>query len=309
MLTFGNRMLAQTKFALIPYPHTVEEIDGVADFSKGYFLEGGDDMLAYLNKEISQFLHAKPNKTGVKIKLLLDKGFEGPTEGYQITVEPNTVLIRANARNGLFYAIQTLKQLGLQYGAKIPSVRIIDQPKFGWRAYMLDEGRYFQGKETVLKLLDEMALLKLNTFHWHLTDDGGWRIEIKKYPLLTKIGSKRDSLQTNHDGQKWDSNTFDGKEHAGYYTQEEIKEIVAYTKARNIQIIPEINMPGHASAAVASYAWLGTTKQQIKVPVKFGVVSTVFDVTDPEVIQFLHDVLGEVSALFPSSVIHIGGMR
>jgi len=306
-LFVGQEAIAQSKIGLIPYPDSLEAIDGVADFSSGFNFVGDKILKDYGQKELTKFLHSRPDKRGLKIDLQLSKDFSGSNEAYLLTIEPKQVTIRANAVNGLFYGIQSLKQLGLQYGTQVPCLRIIDQPRFAWRAYMLDEGRYFQGKKAVMKLLDEMALLKLNTFHWHLTDDAGWRIEIKKYPQLTKIGSERDSSQTNDQGKKWDSKTSDRKKHAGYYSQAEIREIVAYAKDRNIQVIPEISMPGHASAAVASYPWLGASKKPIKVPTKFGVVSTVFDVSDPKVIQFLKDVLTEVAGLFPASVMHIGG--
>lgn len=180
---------------------------------------------------------------------------------------------------------------------------ITDYPAFSWRAFMLDEGRYFKGKEVVFRLLDEMARLKMNVFHWHLTDDQGWRIEIKKYPKLTEVGAWRDSSEINHFG----SNIFDGKPHGGFYTQEEIKEVVAYAEKRHIMVVPEIEMPGHASAAIASYPWLGTSGKQIKVPGKFGVQYDIFNVADLRVIQFLEDVMDEMIALFPAPVFHIGG--
>ena len=149
----------------------------------------------------------------------------------------------------------------------IQRASVSDYPVFSWRAFMLDEGRYFKGKDVVLKLLDEMSQLKMNTFHWHLTNDQGWRIEIKKYPKLTEIGAFRDSSEINHFG----SDVYDGKRHGGFYTQEDIKEIVDYASKRHITIVPEVSMPGHASAAIASYPWLGTSGKQIKVPGKFGV--------------------------------------
>ena len=180
---------------------------------------------------------------------------------------------------------------------------LTDYPVFSWRAFMLDEGRYFKGKEVVFDLLDEMAALKMNVFHWHLTDDQGWRIEIKKYPKLTEIGAWRDSSEIDHFG----SNRYDGRRHGGFYTQEEIKEVVDYAAKRNITVIPEIEMPGHASAAIAAYPWLGTSGKQIKVPGKFGVQYDIFNVADPRVIHFLNDVMDEVISLFPAPIFHVGG--
>lgn len=243
------------------------------------------------------------------IRLVIDKkaGRELGPEGYRLQVNQDQILLTAPSDKGIFYGIQTLRQLipanADNNAYAIGCVSIQDKPRFSWRAFMLDEGRYFKGASVVKQLLDEMALLKMNVFHWHLTDDQGWRIEIKKYPLLTTIGSKRDSTQSGH----WNSPTFDGKVHQGFYTQEQIKDIIRYAAERHITIIPEIEMPGHSSAAIAAYPWLGCTGKQIKVPGTFGVHYDVFDVTNPKVITFLEDVLQEVLTLFPSKVIHIGG--
>ncbi len=232
-------------------------------------------------------------------------------EAYQLLVMPKKIEIKATDKAGYFYAVKTLEQLlTLDTDATtqeetwlIPCVTINDEPRFKWRAYMLDEARYFHGEAFVKKMLDEMALLKMNTFHWHLTDDAGWRIEIKKYPLLTEIGGFR----TDSEIGTWKSGKTSGKPHGGFYTQEQIKNIVAYAQDRNITIIPEFEMPGHSSAAIAAYTWLGTAGKDIDVPVKFGRHYDNYDVTKPEVEQFVKDVLTELFELFPSKVIHIGG--
>lgn len=239
------------------------------------------------------------------ITLNLDTSFMSEKEdGYFINVG-NTVEIKAASAKGIFYGIQTLRQLINKTGGNciVPKVTINDYPAFSWRAFMLDEARAFKGKEVVLGLLDEMARLKLNVFHWHLTDDQGWRIEIKKYPELTKVGAWRDSTQIG--GYK--GTTFDGVRHGGYYTQKEIKEVIAYAAKRHILVVPEFEMPGHESAAIAAYPWLGTTGKEIKVPGRFGVQYEVMDVTSPQVRTFVEDVLDEIIALFPSPIIHIGG--
>ncbi|RKD86382.1 beta-N-acetylhexosaminidase [Mangrovibacterium diazotrophicum] len=235
-----------------------------------------------------------------------------PSEGYELNVNANCVEISASDNTGWFYAIQSLKQLlppndgvSAVNDISIPGVSIKDSPRFPWRAFMLDESRYFKGADQVKMLLDEMASLKMNIFHWHLVDDQGWRIEIKKYPLLTEIGSKRESTQVGP--LKWESPIQSGETHEGYYTQDEIKEIINYAAQRHITIVPEIEMPGHSSAAIASYPWLGTAKDEIEVPIRFGVGTDVYDLSDPKVYQFLTDVLDEVIELFPSMVIHIGG--
>ena len=234
-------------------------------------------------------------------------------EAYELIVSKSGIQIIASNNTGWFYGIQSLLQLFPELpdslegvsSVKIPAVTIKDAPRFSWRAFMLDEARYFKGMEQVKMLLDEMALLKMNVFHWHLTDDQGWRIEIKKYPLLTQIASKRKSTQVGP--LKWESPIQSAEPHKGFYTQQEIKEIVKYAKERHITIVPEIEMPGHSSAAIAAYPWLGTAKQEIEVPIVFGVGTDVYDVSDPKVKQFLTDVLDEVIAMFPSKVIHIGG--
>ena len=232
-------------------------------------------------------------------------------EAYELIVSKSGIQIIASNNTGWFYGIQSLLQLFPELpdslvgvsSVKIPAVTIKDAPRFSWRAFMLDEARYFKGMEQVKMLLDEMALLKMNVFHWHLTDDQGWRIEIKEYPLLTQVASKRKSTQVG----SWGSPVQSAEEHSGFYNQEEIKEIVQYAKDRHITIVPEIEMPGHSSAAIAAYPWLGTAKQEIEVPIVFGVGTDVYDVSEPKVKQFLTDVLDEVMLMFPSKVIHIGG--
>ncbi len=234
-------------------------------------------------------------------------------EAYELNVTKGGIVLTASNATGWFYGVQSLIQLlpGTSDASEnttsleIQEIHIKDSPRFKWRAFMLDEGRHFKGMDQVKMLLDEMAFLKMNVFHWHLVDDQGWRIEIKKYPLLTEIGSKRKSTQVGP--LMWDSPIQSAEPHEGFYTQEEIKELIRYAEERHITIVPEIEMPGHSTAAIASYSWLGTAKKEIEVPIRFGVGLDVYDVSDPKVYQFLTDVLDEVMALFPSEVIHIGG--
>ncbi len=230
------------------------------------------------------------------------------SEGYQFAVNNKSVTITGSSEAGVFYGIQTLRQLlpvdlTSIKSLSVPVLTIEDQPRFSWRAFMLDDSRHFHGMEQVKKLLDQMALLKMNVFQWHLTDDQGWRIEIKKYPRLTQVGAFRKDTQTGW----YKSDTRSGEPHGGFYTQEQIKEVIAYASERQIKIVPEIEMPGHASAAIAAYPWLGTIGQLTEVPVTFGKLPDSFNVSDPKVYQFLEDVLEEVMALFPSEIIHIGG--
>lgn len=287
---------------LLPYPNQIFIQKNTINLSKGLKVSNGI-YSSYLKDQL--LLNNVPYDKGVKVifeKSNLDTLGE---EGYQLIAKNNKISILSNTKAGTFYGIQTLLQL-TKLGA-VQELEIIDKPQFKWRAYMLDEGRYFQGKEVVKYILNEMAHLKMNVFHWHLTDDAGWRIEIKKYPLLTQIGSKRDSTQINYQGKKWGSEVFDGVPHRGFYTQDDIKEIVAYAKNLNIKIVPEIAMPGHASAAIASYPFLGSSKQPIRVPEKFGVGKDIFNPASPKTITFIHDVLKEVSDLFPGDIIHTGG--
>ena len=226
-------------------------------------------------------------------------------EGYLLEVNDQAIVISGSDNKGIFYGIQTLRQLISQEDGKlfVKGVRIEDRPQFKWRAFMLDESRYFHGEAFVKQMLDQMALLKMNVFHWHLTDDAGWRIEIKKYPKLTEVGAYRKDTEIG----TWGSGKTSGEPHGGFYSQEQIKDIVAYAAQRNITVVPEFEMPGHSSAAIAAYSWLGTAAHEIEVPVKFGRHYDNYDVTKPEVVQFIKDVLLEMFELFPSEVIHIGG--
>lgn len=246
---------------------------------------------------------------GIVLKLDENLTDELGSEGYLLEVEKKAIKITGSNQAGLFYGIQTLRQLlppDLSEGAgelSLSNVKIKDKPRFGWRAFMLDEARYFKGMDQVKKLLDQMALLKMNVFHWHLTDDQGWRIEIKKYPKLTRIGSTRKDSQIGG----WNSKERSGKLHSGFYTQEQIKEIIAYATERHINIVPEIEMPGHASAAIAAYPWLGTIGELKETPVIFGKLPDSYNVSNPKVYAFIENVLSEIMALFPGKTIHIGG--
>jgi hexosaminidase len=260
-----------------------------------------------LSLEATEFQSLKKNAINFKVDENLTN------EGYELTISDQGITICALDERGWFYAVQSLIQYcssnayfsKYEKTIKIKEITIKDAPRFKWRAFMLDEARHFKGMDQVKMLLDEMALLKMNVFHWHLVDDQGWRIEIKKYPKLTKIGSKRKSTQIGP--LEWESPIQSAEPHEGFYTQDQIKEVIKYAKERHITIVPEIEMPGHSTAAIASYPWLGTSKEEIEVPIKFGVGKDVYDVTNPKVTQFLTDVLDEVMALFPSEVIHIGG--
>jgi len=310
-------LCAQRLFALdiIPCPLLVEEKTGVFDLGRSagilYSVNCRQEaafLHDILEKEYHLSVPVRTSGAAGSIVCTVDGALIGRMgkEGYDLTVSPNKVQVRAASSAGVFYAIQTLRQL-ITDGHSVPCCHIFDKPRFAWRSFMLDEGRYFKGEHVVKQLLDQMALLKMNVFHWHLTDDQGWRIEIKKYPLLTTIGSKRDSTQQGVWPSGWGSTVYDGVPHEGYYTQQQIKALVRYAAERHITVVPEIEMPGHASAAIAAYPFLGADNKPIRVPVKFGVQYNVFNVADPKVLRFIGDVLDEVMTLFPSKVIHIGG--
>ncbi len=248
--------------------------------------------------------------------LTLDEGLTHlGDEGYSLTVTPSQVTARAAQPAGLFYAAQSLRQLlppeifsatpveGIAW--TLPCVEIEDVPRFGWRGAMLDVCRHFMPKEFVLRYIDLLALHKLNIFHWHLTEDQGWRIEIKKYPRLTDVGAwRKETLvgRLQHDAEM----TFDGVPHGGCYTQDEIREVVAYAQARHVTVVPEIEMPGHAQAAIAAYPELGNLTEPLEVRTYWGISDNVFNVEE-STIAFLQNVLDEVLDLFPSEFIHVGG--
>jgi len=239
----------------------------------------------------------------------------GP-EGYELTVAPDSVVIRAPAQAGLFYGVQTLFQLlppeifssnRVQNVAwQIPCVRIEDWPRFKWRGILFDVSRHFFSKSEVETLLDAMALHKLNTFHWHLTDDHGWRIEIKKYPKLTRIGAWRPSAGFGFDPKASDKYGPDGR-YGGFYTQDDIRDVVKYAAARHITIVPEIEMPGHSTAALAAYPQYSCTGGPFEPLMTAGIFNGIYDPSKEETFQFLGDVLKEVGQLFPGKYIHVGG--
>src|SRR5437667_9680071 len=238
--------------------------------------------------------------------------------GSRLSVSATHIRIQAYRPAGVFYGVETLRQLlppDIFRAAPVtavlwtvPAVEIEDMPRFAWRGAHLDVSRSFMPKEFVKKYIDLLALHKLNRFHWHLTDDQGWRIEIKKYPLLTSIGAwRRQSLvgqqRAYADTTQW---VYDKIPHGGFYTQDDVREIVAYAQARFITVVPEIEMPGHAQAAIAAYPWLGNTGEQLEVLTHWGVDANILNPSD-SAIHFMQDVLTEVLALFPSHWIHTGG--
>lgn len=235
-------------------------------------------------------------------------------EKYTLSVQSDLIEITGGSQKGVFYAIQTLRQMlpvALEQNqtsidkVKINQCHIEDYPRFGYRGLHLDVSRHFFNVEEVKRYIDLMVLHKMNTFHWHLTDDQGWRIEIKQYPKLTEIGSKREHTLIGHGGKT--PFQYDGKPHEGFYTQEEIREVIDYAEKRQIRIIPEIEMPGHALAALASYPEMGCTGGPYKVASRWGIFEDAFCAGNDKTFVFLENILTEVAALFPGEYIHIGG--
>ena len=249
---------------------------------------------------------------GNDIQFIIDTTIEH-NEGYSLKILPNTIEVKAKTDQGAFYAVQSLRQLlppEFENGSfiaeqvKLPCVTITDAPQFKYRGMHLDVGRHMFSVDFIKKYIDALSMLKMNTFHWHLTEDQGWRIEIKKYPKLQEIAAYRDETLIGHYSDQ--PHQFDGKKYGGYYTQNQIKEIVAYAEAHFVTVIPEIELPGHSQAAIAAYPELGCIGEQVEVATKWGIFEEIYCTKD-ETFNFLEDVLDEVLELFPSEYIHIGG--
>lgn len=253
---------------------------------------------------------------GKPIVFQAHKGGRCGPEGYMLSVKPDRVTVEAETPKGYYYAVQTLLQLlptaafspkmvpGVSW--TMPACQILDRPRYEYRGLMLDVCRHFMPVASVKKFIDLLARHKMNTFHWHLTDDQGWRIEIKKYPKLTQIGATRTETMVGHYGENYPFK-FDGQPHGGFYTQEQIKDVVRYATARHVTVIPEIELPGHALAAIAAYPELSCEPAK---PYEVGKIWGVYDdvyCPSEKTFTFLQDVLTETMALFPSKYIHIGG--
>lgn len=234
---------------------------------------------------------------------------DGGKEAYTINVSSDGILVRAVAPEGIYRATRTLlKSVGTEKTSSVefPSAEVSDWPRFGYRGLMLDVSRHFSDVEMVKRTIDMLALHQLNIFHWHLTDDQGWRIEIKSHPELTEVGAWRDDTVVGRYLGGTDYPT-DGKRHGGFYTQEQIREIVAYAKERYIEIIPEIDLPGHTSAVLAAYPQLGCEDKEYKVANRWGVIRDVLCAGNPASLDLFKDIMDEVCDLFPGKYIHLGG--
>jgi hexosaminidase len=279
-----------------------EDLKIVGEFFKSYVEEGSS----------IKFNNASKNSINFKIDISISND-----EGYELKITNDEILISAKTQKGAFYAFQSLKQLlptdfenSNESEFAIQCLEIRDAPRFGYRGMHLDVARHFFSVDFIKKYIDLMAMLKMNTFHWHLTEDQGWRIEIKKYPKLQEIAAYRNETLIGHYSDQ--PHKFDGKKYGGFYTQEEIKDVVKYALERQITVIPEIEMPGHAQAAIAAYPELGCTSsssvkgKQVEVATKWGVFDEIYCPKE-STFKFLEDVIDEVVDLFPGKYIHIGG--
>ncbi|MEH6764322.1 MAG: family 20 glycosylhydrolase [Aequorivita antarctica] len=311
-------IFSQNETALIPKPQSIQLKSGNFNFDETttiYFEPEFEIAGNFLNEF---FL----NGAGFQLKntlkddaeIVIKKDASQAAEGYWLDISDSKISIKASDKSGAFYAVQTLRQLlpiALEQkqskentGFILPQVTISDFPKFVYRGMHLDCARHFFDKEFIKKYIANLALLKMNYFHWHLTDDQGWRIEIKKYPKLTSKGGFRDETLIGHYNDQ--PQKFDGKRYGGFYTQEDIKEVVAFAAKYNITVIPEIEMPGHAQAAISAYPELGCTGKQIPVATTWGVFEDIF-CPNEQTFTFLENVLSEVMPIFPGEYIHIGG--
>jgi hexosaminidase len=297
---------------VVPEPAFVEALIGRVD-ADTVWISAEDTSLffsrAYLQNHLKKYvaitsrLSATGNRIhGIPIVLKLDESFKNPS-AYMLQAMPGRIEIRGNG-SGVFYGVQTLIQLFSQGKPNdIPACLIIDSARFSWRGLHLDVGRHFQPVSFIKQYLDWMALHKLNSFHWHLTEDQGWRIEIKKFPELTQTGSRRKQTLIGPYG----TGMYDGTPHGGFYTQAEIRDIVQYATERQITIVPEIEMPGHSLAALSAYPELGCTGGPYQVMETWGVSDEVMCAGSERTFEFLEQVLSEVMDLFPGTVLHVGG--
>ena len=295
--------------SLIPQPVQLARTDGAFAIDARTVLVAGDAesrrtalwLAAQIKRSRGLDLRVVDKAGGAPaIVLRRDANVKAQPEGYVLDVDAQGARIAARDGDGLFHGAVTLWQLLTQEDAKagVPFVHVEDAPRFAWRGLMLDSARHFQSVEEIRALIDQMALHKLNVLHWHLTDDQGWRIEIKRYPELTRIGAWRTPPGAGKDGEP--------ARYGGFYTQDEIRAMVAYAAERHITIVPELDMPGHAQAAVASYPELGVTGKRPPVSVDWGVHTYLYNVDDATFV-FMQHVLDEVMTLFPSRYIHVGG--
>ncbi len=315
-LIITGAVLAQQNH-LLPKPTHYARHDGHLRFGKTIALhymatDLSPEAVTHLKNSIPKSIDLKvqDDADAQIIRLSLDTNGFKTSEGYRLAVAEDGIAIYGGGEAGLFYGLQSLLQLiepvdSANTAWQLPYLRVDDEPRFQYRGAMLDVSRHFFRIDQLKHWLDILAYFKINTFHWHLTDDQGWRIEIKKYPELQKVAAFRKETLIGH--KKELPHRFDGQRYGGYYTQAQVKELVAYARSKQITVIPEIEMPGHARAALAAYPQLGCTGGPYETAMFWGIFDDVYCAGKEETFQFLEDVLSEVIPLFPGPYIHIGG--
>lgn len=289
----GDEPFELTPSTTVAYPEGNKDMERNAQF-----------LVRYVNDATGMTLSVVPGKAKKGIRLVLDKKVSGE-EAYTIMVDKKGVTIAGSTPKGVFYGVQTLRKslpVGTATVVRLPSVKISDSPRFVHRGMMLDCSRHFFPLEFVKRYIDLIAMHNMNVFHWHLSDDQGWRIEIKKYPELTIKGSRRSGTVIGYNTALDDSIPY-----GGYYTQEQAREIVEYARQRYVTVIPEIDMPGHMLAALATYPELGCTGGPYEVGHRWGIYKDVLCVGNEKIYDFCEGVLDEIMQIFPSKLIHIGG--
>lgn len=289
----GDEPFELTTSTTVAYPEGNKDMERNAQF-----------LAKYVNDATGMTLSVVPGKAKKGIRLVLDKKVSGE-EAYTIMVDKKGVTIAGSTPKGVFYGVQTLRKslpVGTATVVRLPSVKISDSPRFVHRGMMLDCSRHFFPLEFVKRYIDLIAMHNMNVFHWHLSDDQGWRIEIKKYPELTIKGSRRSGTVIGYNTALDDSIPY-----GGYYTQEQAREIVEYARQRYVTVIPEIDMPGHMLAALATYPELGCTGGPYEVGHRWGIYKDVLCVGNDKIYDFCEGVLDEIMQIFPSKLIHIGG--
>ncbi len=316
MTACSNQPTTVANYEVVPMPleiNTTQQASFLLKSGVTVYYPAGNEKMQRNAEFLASYVKAQ---TGIELQVQAGEGGKGGIvlqlglandnpEAYQLKVDANQVIISSPSEAGVFYGIQTLRKavdVAESSNVELPAVEIKDQPRFGYRGMMLDVGRHFFSMDEIKTYIDMMALHNINRFHWHLSEDQGWRIEIKKYPKLTEIGSMRKETVIGHNSGK-----YDGKPYGGFYTQEQAKEIVAYAAERYITVIPEIDLPGHMQAALAAYPELGCTGGPYEVWTQWGVSDNVLCAGNDQTIQFIKDVLAEIVEIFPSEYIHVGG--
>ncbi len=316
MTACSNQPTTVANYEVVPMPleiNTTQQASFLLKSGVTVYYPAGNEKMQRNAEFLASYVKAQ---TGIELQVQAGEGGKGGIvlqlgltndnpEAYQLKVDASQVVISSPSEAGVFYGIQTLRKavdVAESSNVELPAVEIKDQPRFGYRGMMLDVGRHFFSMDEIKTYIDMMALHNINRFHWHLSEDQGWRIEIKKYPKLTEIGSMRKETVIGHNSGK-----YDGKPYGGFYTQEQAKEIVAYAAERYITVIPEIDLPGHMQAALAAYPELGCTGGPYEVWTQWGVSDNVLCAGNDQTIQFIKDVLAEIVEIFPSEYIHVGG--